>query len=294
VAAGQELLASKNQSGEKHRIHHHYLKGSLYCGGCGSRMVVSINRNRYGTRYPYFVCLGRHQKRTNCTLKYLRIETVEELVTEHYRAIQLTSAERELVEARLAEDFAAFREEVEAERQALEGQSQRLLAERTKLLQAHYADAVPLDLLRDEQARIAEQLDYINERLEAAGRQEAVVNFNLGRALELATNVYDTYRASDSARRRLLNQAFFKRLIVYTEDVRSEFAEPYDVLLSPQLRFGSKGTTTASTEVDEAKPAEPFWATWEAFFNKNEPPRPSGRRGSKDAILVGAGGFEPP
>ena len=36
----QELLASKNQSGEKHRIHHHYLKGSLYCGGCGSRMVV--------------------------------------------------------------------------------------------------------------------------------------------------------------------------------------------------------------------------------------------------------------
>src|SRR2546429_56916 len=73
----QALLASKNQSGEKHRIHHHYLKGSLYCGGCGSRMVVSINRNRYGTRYPYFVCLGRHQKRTNCTLKYVRIETVE-------------------------------------------------------------------------------------------------------------------------------------------------------------------------------------------------------------------------
>jgi site-specific DNA recombinase len=288
----QELLASKNQSGEKHRIHHHYLKGSLYCGGCGSRMVVSINRNRYGTRYPYFVCLGRHQKRTNCTLKYVRIETVEELVTEHYRSIQLTPAERELVEARLSLDFATFREEVEVERQALERQKQRLLVERTKLLQAHYADAIPLDLMRSEQTRIADQLEYIKERLEATGRQEAVVNFNLGRALRLATNVHDAYRASDGARRRLLNQAFFKKLIIDTEGVRSEFAEPYDILLSPQLRTAQE--TASPTKAGEPASLEPNWATWEASFNKDEPRRPGGRRGSKDAIMVGAGGFEPP
>lgn len=287
----QELLASKNQSGEKHRIHHHYLKGSLYCGGCGSRMVVSINRNRYGTRYPYFVCLGRHQKRTNCTLKYVRIETIEELVTEHYRSIQLTPAERELVEARLSHDFATFREEVEVERQALDRQKQRLLAERTKLLQAHYADAIPLDLMRSEQTRIADQLDYIKDRLEATGRQEAVVNFNLGRALRLATNVHDAYRASDGARRRLLNQAFFKKLIIDTEGVRSEFAEPYDILLSPQLRIAQEAAS--STSSGELASVEPDWATWEASFNKDEPRRP-GRRGSKDAIMVGAGGFEPP
>jgi site-specific DNA recombinase len=288
----QELLASKNQSGEKHRIHHHYLKGSLYCGGCGSRMVVSINRNRYGTRYPYFVCLGRHQKRTNCTLKYVRIETIEELVTEHYRSIQLTPAERELVETRLSLDFATFREEVEVERQALERQKQRLLVERTKLLQAHYADAIPLDLMRSEQTRIADQLDYIKERLEAAGRQEAIVNFNLGRALRLATNVHDAYRASDGTRRRLLNQAFFKKLIIDTEGVRSEFAEPYDILLSPQLRIARQ--TASSTKAGEPASLEPDWATWEASFNKDEPRRPGGRRGSKDAIMVGAGGFEPP
>lgn len=288
----QELLASKNQSGEKHRIHHHYLKGSLYCGGCGSRMVVSINRNRYGTRYPYFVCLGRHQKRTNCTLKYVRIETIEELVAEHYRSIQLTPAERELVEARLSLDFAAFRDEVKVERQALERQKQRLLVERTKLLQAHYADAIPLDLLRSEQTRIADQLDYIKERLEATGRQEAVVNFNLGRALRLATNVHDAYRVSDGARRRLLNQAFFKKVIIDTEGVRSEFAEPYDILLSPQLRTAQ--ATASPTTAGEPASVEPDWATWEASFNKDEPHRPGGRQGSKDAILVGAGGFEPP
>ncbi len=290
----QELLASKNQSGEKHRIHNHYLKSSLYCGGCGSRMVVSINRNRYGTLYPYFVCLGRHQKRTDCTLKYVRIETVEELVVEHYRSIQLSQEQRSLVEARLAEDFAVFREEIEIERQALEKHKQRLLAERTKLLQAHYADAIPLDLLRSEQARIADQLQYIEQRHTISAQQEAVVNFNLSRALELATDVHAAYEQAPSAQRRLLNQAFFKRLIIDTDGVRSELAEPYDILLSPYLRTQPTAMPRQSAH-DHSRQGEPDWAVWKASFNDNEPRRPDdGRRGSKDETLVGAGGFEPP
>jgi hypothetical protein len=129
----QDLLASKDQKGQKHRIHNHYLKGSLYCGSCGSRMVVSINRNRFGTAYWYFACLGRHQKRTDCSMKYVRIEHVEDLVAEHYDTIQLTSEERAAIAARLAADFAEFRREIEVERPGLEKDHQRLLAERTKL-----------------------------------------------------------------------------------------------------------------------------------------------------------------
>lgn len=34
----QEVLAGRSGSGEKPRIHHHYLKGSLFCAGCGSRL----------------------------------------------------------------------------------------------------------------------------------------------------------------------------------------------------------------------------------------------------------------
>jgi len=51
------------------------------------------------------------------------------------------------------------------ERKALDKNRKRLLAERAKLLQAHYADAVPLDLLKTEQTRIGAQLSYIEQRL---------------------------------------------------------------------------------------------------------------------------------
>jgi hypothetical protein len=65
-----------------------------------------------------------------------------------------------------------------------------------------------------------------------------------------------------SARRRLLNQAFFEKLIIDTEGVRSELAEPYDILLSPPLRV--PGEMTPASKVDEPMSAEPDWATWAA------------------------------
>ena len=40
------------------------------------------------------------------------------------------------------------------ERKLLVGQIEKLEAERLKLVQAHYADAIPLDLMKTEQARI--------------------------------------------------------------------------------------------------------------------------------------------
>ena len=41
----------------------------VYCGTCGSRLIVSHAKNRHGTVYPYFICVGRQQKRTDCRNK---------------------------------------------------------------------------------------------------------------------------------------------------------------------------------------------------------------------------------
>ena len=300
----QQVLATKNQAGERHRVHYHYLKGSLFCGACGSRMIITNARNRYGQIYPYFVCLGRHQKRTDCTFKAVLIETVEEKVIEHYGAVQLTRKVRDMIEAGLAEDFAVFRHEIAVERKALEKHKQRLLGERAKLLQAHYADAVPLDLLKIEQARIADQLAYIEQRFGATAEHEAEINFNLRRTLELATDVQESYRASEPLQRRLLNQCFFKKLTIHDDGhIESELAEPYDILLSPKVRAHAQTAAHLGT-VPTQEPADRDWATWEASFNDNTredkrlagagPRRRRRRQGLNNEILVGAGGFEPP
>jgi site-specific DNA recombinase len=303
----QQMLAAKNQAGERQRVHNHYLKGSLFCGACGSRMIICNARNRHGKVYPYFVCLGRHQKRTDCTFKAVLIETVEDKVLEHYGTVQITAKVRDMIEAGLEEDFAAFRHEIEIERNALEKHKKRLLGERAKLLQAHYADAVPLDLLRSEQARIADQLAYIEQRFGATAEHEALIDFNLRRTLELATDVQEVYRTSDTSYRRLLNQSFFKRLIIHDDyRVESEFAGPYDILLNPKLRARAQASVhLGEVALTQEQPAEPDWATWEASFNDSThqdkrlvgagPPRRRRRRqGLNNEILVGAGGFEPP
>lgn len=40
------VLAAHNHAAEKDRKYHHYLKGSLYCGRCGSRMSLIQTKGR--------------------------------------------------------------------------------------------------------------------------------------------------------------------------------------------------------------------------------------------------------
>ena len=70
----QRLLSAKNFAGEKDREHPHYLKGSIYCGQCGSRLIVCHAKGRGGT-YPYFICIGRQRDKTSCKQRAIRIET---------------------------------------------------------------------------------------------------------------------------------------------------------------------------------------------------------------------------
>jgi site-specific DNA recombinase len=68
-------------------------------------------------------------------------------------------------------EFEAVRQEAEQERTRLLKRQQRLLAERDKLLQAHYAEAIPLDLLKTEQDRIRNSLGQVSDRLSGTDTQ---------------------------------------------------------------------------------------------------------------------------
>ena len=85
----QDVLAAHNKAGGRTQVHDHYLKGSLYCH-CGSRMTISMTTNRHGETYPYFICLGRHTKRNGCTAQAVLVSTVERLVEDHYRTVEIS------------------------------------------------------------------------------------------------------------------------------------------------------------------------------------------------------------
>lgn len=80
----QDLLASRRLRGDRSWRHTHFLKGLLMCGRCGSRMGYGPSRGKGGT-YAYFFCLGRHTKRTVCSLPYIEQSRIEDTVLDIIR-----------------------------------------------------------------------------------------------------------------------------------------------------------------------------------------------------------------
>ena len=141
----QDVLAS-HLIGERQRDHPHYLKSSVYCGACGSRLIITNAKNRYGIVYPYFVCLGRHMKITTCTRKAMLIAKVEKMVEDHWATIRLDPALRDAVEEGLRTELATRRHEAEREHKHLASEKAKLTTQRHKLVEAIYSGAMPLDL----------------------------------------------------------------------------------------------------------------------------------------------------
>ena len=75
----QDLLAANNDAAVFQRRNLHYLRGSLSCGDCGSRLMVIYAKYRWGTTYTYLTCSGRKRKTTRCQRQAMHAEVVEEL-----------------------------------------------------------------------------------------------------------------------------------------------------------------------------------------------------------------------
>ena len=112
----------------------------------------------------------------------------------------------------------------------------RLEHEQDRLMQAHYADAIPLAVLKREQDRILGELDQVNRRLDAHHGEYTDARAHLDDALNLLRNCADIYARCDDANRRLCNQAFFTKVYIEEDDeLRVENNRPFEMLLDPEV-----------------------------------------------------------
>ena len=233
----QTVLRTHRSAADASQVHDHYLKGTVFCGQCGSRLLVCNTKNRHGNVYPYFVCAGKHSGRGDCTRQAMLIEEVERLVERHYETVQISATTRQAVAERL---HGQFDELMASESDALADLTKergRLEEERVKLLQAHYAGAIPLDLLKKEQNRISAGLEAIKNRIEAHHDEYADARNNLDDSLNLLEQAADIYSRCDDANRRLCNQAFFTKIYIEEDgDVRVGYARPFEALTSREVQ----------------------------------------------------------
>lgn len=113
----QKLMQSRGRAGERRRVIHHYLKGSLWCGACfrehGTfrRMVARRTVSRSGDEYFYFFCVGTQDG--TCTARHSNLKRVEKAVEKHYKTIKLSpefiAFMRESIDEAIADQQAAQR-----------------------------------------------------------------------------------------------------------------------------------------------------------------------------------------
>ncbi len=279
------MLSAHNAAGEKHRTRPHYLKGTVFCGQCGSRLCISYNRGRHGTEYDYFFCIGRQKGRTTCQQRHLRIHLVEEAVERFYERICLQASEVEDLRAQVALEVNQAAAEAKFEVTRQEKRLAALKAERSKLLKAHYADAIPLSLMKEEMARIEQQTREAEKSMAAARQPFERLVRQLDDLQILIERVDRLYLEGDDLSRRQTNQALFQKLFI-TEDGVSG-AEPSDLLAGILTMPQDQPESTLSEEIDVAIQRR---AT-EASERKN--PGAFRPRGSNMSSVVDRKGFEP-
>ena len=264
----QATMATRRVAGEKSRIHEHYLKGTVFCARCQSRLGFNRAAGN-GGQYDYFMCLGRHSGRTSCDLPYLRLDEVEEALTRHYSTIELEPSRIEIIRDRLLAMMRSRTKQADQLARRARKRILRLEAERKKLLQAHFAGAVPLDLLKEEQDRITQQLADAGGVLANTEVNTENIEVNLWKALRLASNMESAYRDGEPATRRLYNQAIFEEVGVdVTGVIYARLADPFALLLMDDI------LTRISEILENAK--DPHTQGW------------------NEDLLVEVSGLEPP
>jgi site-specific DNA recombinase len=226
----QQMLRSRDVAGVRQRRHEHYLKGLLRCGECGRRLSLTLAK---GT-YLYFYCLGqRGAARTGCRQPYVLAGDAETLVEDLYRRIELPKSWVDRLTEELEAEIIERQAETSERRVVLTKTLARLAEERGKLLQAFYANAIPLELLKTEQDRIGLAERAAKDELAAAEGDLVGWQDVLRTAIRLAGNCYAAYLKARPSVRRRFNDAVLEAVFIRDRRIgRAEFSDVFAPLFS--------------------------------------------------------------
>jgi site-specific DNA recombinase len=207
----QGVLETHSTGGERSWKHDHYLKGTLICGECGSRLYYTLIKGRFG----YFRCIGGNTRRRRCSqARYVPATELEGAVEALYEGVRIPAALKRRLE-RVLRTEVAERERHRAEATEFLGRRlHRLANEREKLLRAYYADAIDVATLKREQARINAEVTRPESQIAADGETLTQTKQIIDLALELAGNCAASYHKARPDVRKMWNRAFFRTIRV--------------------------------------------------------------------------------
>jgi site-specific DNA recombinase len=275
----QMVLDERRVSGERTQKHNHYLKGTVFCGESGHRLIYGPSRGKNGQVYDYFFCASRIREKECSMRRNIRPELIEEAIRRYYveHSVQLSLKEvarrTEAIEALVAvsQEAVAQVKEVKSELVA------KLEAEQVRLLRLHVeeGDDISPNAFRAERKRISKEIEAAKKSLAATEQRMTFDATMLRMALELAGDVAEVYEQATPAVQRAYNQAFFKRINVMPDwddsgemtvrVISAELTEPFKVVLAESFATKIQAAAKRLKSAGKAKAAPLGAAFWSVF-----------------------------
>ncbi|WP_433657987.1 recombinase family protein [Nocardia sp. CA-128927] len=269
----QDILQPRSTAKERRRVHHHYLKGSLFCGLCHragitQRMIVQHTTNSRGAEYTYFFC--RNKQNGSCQAPHINVTLIEDAVETHYASIRFSARFIADIRAHIAR---VIDEQETAERllhDQLTTELQALDIREENLIDLAADATIPQPKIKTKLRELAHQRNRLTERLTTTTENLSDSARLIEAALELLENPQDLYRRCDDQQRRLLNQTIFHGLYVDDDHITDRsLREPFG-----QLHTIQQATQTSTPDPDTSTEPE----------NTN---RPAPQRGDGPALTDG-------
>ncbi len=288
----QQILEARTAANERQRKHHHYLKGSLWCGPChdeGRESRVIIQRaNGNGGTYWYFFCRGRQQH--ICSQPYWDMDEVEDAVLRHYATIRLQPGFVDRVRTILYESLADRAQATKLLEQQLRGQVAKLDLQEENLLDLAADGETAPAKIRQRLHRIGEQRQKLSKELTNIDTQLDAGVAVLEASLELLDDLEAFYHLTTDEGRRLLNQAVFEKFYVGPDGIDGdEIKPPFREIITAQragqagMTFGVRPNGKEATEVASHESERMSVLLAAALLDD----------GSSKAAMVGVEGIEP-
>jgi DNA invertase Pin-like site-specific DNA recombinase len=223
----QEILEAHAHSGDRTHKHHHHLKGSIFCGHCGRRLIYSRVRSRARDFYEYFGCISRPGRGQHCEARHIQTDQVEQAVERYYDSVTLTAGQRKAIRGEVERYAGALMQNAQSESARHASRLRELQKQQQKLLHLVYSGKVDEEVLAVEQARIDRERTEAHKWADAAAQDGTEVMQALDEALALLTDPQIAYTQATPHTQRLLNQALFTALLIRDEEVSGAEQTPW-------------------------------------------------------------------
>ena len=198
--------------------------------------------------------------------------------------ITIEPSERILLEGKIQEYITDEEVKFKLELDNLRREKEKLEHKQDKLLEAHFNDAIPLDLMKRQQQVISKQLSAIEHEMKLRSTTFEEIRASLSMAFDLIEDCGRTYRYAKDGIKRLMIQAIYEKIWIDDEEKLSyEFSEVYKNIVAPIENELAKHNEKSAPDHSDADFSSRLLKSYSKFFDK----------GLNNGLLVEHRGVEP-